>query len=187
MDQNSALKLPPSLVFLRHAKTSWNSAGLTMGQSDIPLSDIGKTEAKQAVIALHEHSIDMIVCSPLTRCLMTIAPFRATGDHEFVLEPKLAERSWGIYEGVPKSQRGVEKDPKGGETDDDFRLRVTKALNALPIERNILLVSHSGVFREVCHLGYIPSLAHAKIPHATPVVLSRVAANVRNKSCTRRI
>lgn len=158
-----------------------------MGQSDIPLSDIGKTEADLAVTALQESPIDMIVCSTLTRCLMTIAPFRATGDHEFVLEPKLAERSWGIYEGVPKSQRGFEKDPKGGETDDDFRRRVTKALIALPIERNILLVSHSGVFREVCNLGYIPSLAHEKLPHAIPVVLSRVAANVHKLGCTRSI
>ena len=73
-----------------------------MGQSDSALSEVGKTEAAEAVTALQAHPIDMIVCSPLTRCLMTISPFRATGDHEFVLEPKLAERSWGIYEGVPK-------------------------------------------------------------------------------------
>lgn len=184
MDQSSALKLPNSLVFLRHSRTSWNSAGLTMGQSDIPISDIGRTEANLAATALQNYSIDMIVCSPLTRCLMTIAPFRAKGDREFVLEPKLAERAWGIYEGVPKSQRGVEKDPKHGETEDDFRRRVTEALNALPIERNILLVSHSGVFREICNLGYIPSVAHAKLPHAIPLVLSRVAANVRNLGCT---
>lgn len=185
MEQGSTLKMPTSLVFLRHARTSWNSAGLTMGQSDIPLSGIGKTEADLAATALQEYPIDMIVCSPLTRCLMTIAPFRATGDHEFVLEPKLAERSWGIYEGVPKSQRGVEKDPKRGETEDDFRCRVTEALSTLPIERNILLVSHSGVFREVCNLGYIPCLAHAKLPHAIPVVLSCAAANVRSLGCMR--
>ena len=155
-----------------------------MGQSDIPLSDIGKTEADLAATALQEYPIDMIVCSPLTRCLMTIAPFRATGDREFVLEPKLAERAWGIYEGVPKSQRGVEKDPKHGETEDGFRCRVTEALSALPNEKNILLVSHSGVFREVCKLGYIPNLAHAKLPHAIPVVLSCAAAKVRNLGCT---
>lgn len=185
MDQSSASKMPMSLVFLRHARTSWNSAGLTMGQSDIPLSDTGKTEADQAVTALQEYPIDMIVSSPLTRCLMTIAPFRATGDREFVLEPKLAERAWGIYEGVPKSQRGVEKDPKHGETEDDFRRRVTEALSTLPNEKNILLVSHSGVFREVCNLGYIPNLAHAKLPHAIPVVLSCAAAKVRNLGCMR--
>ena len=184
MDQSSALKLPPSLIFLRHARTSWNSAGLTMGQSDVPLSDIGKTEAEQAATALQDHSIDMIVSSPLTRCLMTIAPYRATGDHDFVLEPKLAERSWGIFEGAPRSQRGVGKDPKDGETDSEFRLRVTKALCALPSERKILLVSHSGVFREICNLGYIPSVACAKVPHARPVVLSRVAASVGNAGCT---
>ncbi|WP_366141183.1 histidine phosphatase family protein [uncultured Tateyamaria sp.] len=184
MDQSSALKMPISLVFLRHARTPWNSDGLTMGQSDIPLSDLGKTEADLAATALQEYPIDMIVCSPLTRCLMTIAPFRATGDHEFVLEPKLAERAWGVYEGVPKSQRGVEKDPELGETEGEFRRRVTEALSALPIERNILLVSHSGVFREICNLGYIPSVAHAKLPHAIPLALSRVAANVRNLGCT---
>jgi len=168
-----ATRLPTSLIFLRHAKTLWNIDGLTMGQLDIALSDIGKKEAEQAVTALQEHPIDLIVSSPLSRCLMTISPFRRTGDHEFIVDPKLAERAWGVYEGVPKSHRGEEPDPKDGETDDDFRLRVTKALNALPIEKNILVVSHSGVFREVCNLGYIHSLAHAKLPHATPVVLRR--------------
>jgi len=144
-----------------------------MGQSDIALSDNGKREAEQAVAALQEHPIDLIVSSPLTRCLMTVSPFRAIGDHEFVIDPKLAERSWGVYEGVQKSQRGDESDPKGGETDEDFRLRVIKALHALPIERNILLVSHSGIFRELCHLGYVHGVDFATLPHATPVVLWR--------------
>ncbi|MFS4438023.1 histidine phosphatase family protein [Paracoccaceae bacterium GXU_MW_L88] len=183
MFHNSTSSLPKSLIFLRHARTPWNINGLTMGQSDISLSGIGKKEAEQAVRTLQEHPIDLIVSSPLSRCLMTISPFCRASDSEFIIDPKLAERAWGIYEGVPKWQRGENSTPKDGETDDDFRLRVTEALNALPIERNILLVSHSGVFREVCNLGYIHhSLAHAKLPHATPVVLRRTSkVNFRRK------
>ena len=170
---------PSTLIFLRHAQTPWNRANLTMGQSDIPLSDLGRQEAIQAVAALKTLQIDVMVCSHLKRCLQTISPFRAAGDHEINIDPAWAERSWGVYEGVSKSQRGQETHPENGETDADFRDRIQHALNDLPSGENILLVSHSGVFRELCRFGYESDAALKKIPHATPVRLRRNRAPQR--------
>jgi len=150
-----------------------------MGQSDIPLSDLGKREADLAAAALKAFPIDVIVCSHLKRCLQTISPFRAAGDHEINIDPAWAERSWGVYEGVSKSQRGQETHPENGETDADFRDRIQHALNDLPSGENILLVSHSGVFRELCRFGYESDAALKKIPHATPVRLRRNRAPQR--------
>jgi len=170
---------PSTLIFLRHAQTPWNKADLTMGQSDIPLSDLGKREADLAAAALKAFPIDVIVCSHLKRCLQTIWPFRAAGDHEIYIDPAWAERSWGVYEGVSKSQRGQETHPENGETDADFRDRIQHALDDLPSGENILLVSHSGVFRELRRFGYEPDPALDKIPHATPVRLRRNRAPQR--------
>lgn len=164
---------PSTLIFLRHAQTPWNKAGLTMGQSDISLSDLGRQEANQAVAALKMFPIDVIVCSHLKRCLQTITPFRAVGDCQISINPAWAERSWGVYEGVSKSQRGQETHPENGETDADFRDRIQHALNDLPGGENILLVSHSGVFRELRRFGYESDPALDKIPHAIPVRLRR--------------
>jgi len=150
-----------------------------MGQSDIPLSDLGKREADLAAAALKAFPIDVIVCSHLKRCLQTIWPFRAAGDHEIYIDPAWAERSWGVYEGVSKSQRGQETHPENGETDADFRDRIQHALDDLPSGENILLVSHSGVFRELRRFGYEPDPALDKIPHATPVRLRRNRAPQR--------
>ena len=144
-----------------------------MGQSDIALSDVGKREAEQVVAALQKHPIDMIVTSPLGRCLATILPLRETGDYQLIVDPDLSERAWGIYEGLPKSQRGQETTPEGGETDEEFPSRVRKALEALPKDKNILVVSHSGVFREICRCGYAPDVPLSKVPHATPIPLWR--------------
>lgn len=144
-----------------------------MGQSDIALSDLGRQEAELAVTALNAYPIDVIVCSHLKRCLQTISPFRATGDYEIKIDPAWAERSWGVYEGVSKSQRGYDTHPKGGETGTDFRDRIKQALSALPRRENILLVSHSGVFRELRRIGYVPDTEFDRVPHATPVRIQK--------------
>ncbi len=124
-----------------------------MGQSDIHLSNVGTWEAEQAVHALGNYRIDAIVSSPLKRCLVTVSPSRAARDCGLIVDSGWAERSWGIYEGRPKRERGKEASPPGGETDDEFTNRVNRALNELSTQGTVLLVSHSGVFREICKLG----------------------------------
>ena len=100
---------------------------------------------------LSAYPIDVIICSHLKRCLQTITPFRATGDYETMIDPAWAERSWGVYEGVSKLQRGHETHPNGGESEVEFRHRIKAALVDLRRRENVLLVSHSGVFRVLCH------------------------------------
>lgn len=171
MAENSPLRSPQSILFLRHARTRWNDSGLTMGQSDIALSDVGMREAKLVVATLQKTPIDVIVSSPLARCLATISPFRATGNYHFIVDSRLSERSWGIYEGQPKTQRERETYPEGGETHKEFHCRVRKALMALPKQKSILIVSHSGVFREICLCGYASDVSFIEVPHAIPIPL----------------
>jgi len=144
-----------------------------MGQSDIPLSDVGHEEALRAVILLRKHSVDTVVSSPLLRCLASIKPFCEAVKCELLFNPSLAERAWGVYEGLPKAERGRDTQPVGGEEDQVFHDRVRRAVRTLPEQGNTLVVAHSGVFRELLNCGYGPLSPCSKVPHAVPVPLVR--------------
>lgn len=56
------------LVYLiRHGNTEWNVQGRYLGLTDMPLSDLGVETAKNTIAP----EVDIIFCSPLTRCLQT--------------------------------------------------------------------------------------------------------------------
>ncbi len=105
-----------------------------MGQSDIELSEEEVQVAAEVMHALNRFSFDLVVCSSLRRCLATMAPFRAVNDCDFKIDDGWAERSWNIYECLPKSRRSTITDLEGGEAEEAFRERVLQALQVLPID-----------------------------------------------------
>ena len=159
-----------SFLFLRHGETLWNRDGLTMGQADIDLSVFGCSQAQTAVQTLLEYPIGQIVCSPLVRCLSTIQPYREKHACDFKIDALWAERAWGIYEGRPKAERIDETSPEGGETYTQFSDRVSRAVANLDQTKTVLVVSHSGVFRQLCKMGFVPEGIVGSPPHATPIV-----------------
>lgn len=162
-----------SVLFIRHAQTPWNRDGLTMGQTDIALSDVGLSQAHDAAMLLGRHPIGHIVCSPLKRCIDTIEPFRFGQKIKFEIDEGWMERGWGIFEGQPKSARGDERAPTGGETASDFTSRIQGSVARLPANNLILVVSHSGVFRELRKMGYLSIDDYLTPPHAVPILLKR--------------
>lgn len=159
---------------MRHGETPWNHDGLTMGQTDIDLSDVGRAQATAVASKLTEYGIDQIVCSPMQRTLSTIEPFRKICDCDFVIDTSWAERAWGIFEGRPKLDRGEETSPEGGETNKQFADRVSRAVTDLSENKTVLVVSHSGVFRQLCSLGFVAREALGTPAHATPIILQNV-------------
>lgn len=155
---------------MRHGETLWNRDDLTMGQADIDLSAFGYSQAQAAGQALIEYPIDQIVCSPLVRCLSTIQPYREMRTTDFSIDSSWAERAWGIYEGRSKSDRADETSPEGGETYTEFADRVSRAVANLHQSKTVLIVSHSGVFRQLCKIGFVPEGVVGPPPHATPIV-----------------
>lgn len=159
---------------MRHGETPWNRDGLTMGQSDVDLSDVGRAQAKAVAAELAEYDIDQIVCSPLQRCISTIEHFREIYECELVIDTSWVERAWGIFEGRPKLDRGGEANPEGGETNKQFSTRVISAIENLHETKTVLVVSHSGVFRQLRKLGIEPVGDFETLPHATPIILRKV-------------
>lgn len=61
-----------TICLVRHGQTDWNALGKLQGQTDIPLNELGKIQARQCGEFLSkEASWDVIISSPLKRARET--------------------------------------------------------------------------------------------------------------------
>lgn len=157
------MRLPKSIVLLRHGRTAWNRVEFLIGQKNIPLDDGGRQDARNAIRFLT--GIDAVYSSPLSRCRETAEIIGVGLGLKVVLLDGLMERHWGVYEGRPKSERDKSQDPEGGETIEQFRARVDEVFLHISGVKP-LVVTHSGVIRLLC------SQPGALIPHAEPIEIS---------------
>lgn len=85
------------IYFIRHGQTDWNVLELMQGQTDIPLNDTGRAQARQMAQSLQGVTFDKVFCSPLCRAVETC---KAVVDEEqIVVDYRLAERCFGEFEG----------------------------------------------------------------------------------------
>lgn len=98
-------------AFIRHGQTDWNANGLLQGSSDIPLNDIGRGQAIEAVEVLRGTPWAAIVSSPLRRARETAEIIAARlGVPLGPAYDELAERDYGPLEGTP-SQDAIDRWP----------------------------------------------------------------------------
>lgn len=148
------------LAALRHAETAWSAEGRIQGRTDVPLSDAGRRafggwKLPAACEAMR------VVTSPLARCVETAA-LLAAGDAQ--KEPRLAEMSWGAWEGRrladlraelgeamrANEARGWDFRPLGGETPREVWQRVHAWLTEVAnLGQPTLAVTHRGVIRAI--------------------------------------
>lgn len=144
-----------TFALVRHGQTDWNAQRRLQGSTDIPLNDVGRGQARDAVAVLSAYEWDAIVSSPLSRAAET-ADLIATGLGLSVDRrvPELAERHFGRAEGL---QAGPELDAllisgslHGAESEDEAASRGLTVLEALADEfrgRRILVVAHGTLLR----------------------------------------
>lgn len=144
-----------TFALVRHGQTDWNAERRLQGATDIPLNDVGRGQARDAVAVLAPYEWDAIVSSPLSRAAETadlIAEGLGLGVSRRV--PELTERSFGPAEGM---QAGPELDTlripggfKGAESEDEAAGRGLAALEALAEEfrgQRLLVVTHGTLLR----------------------------------------
>jgi 2,3-bisphosphoglycerate-dependent phosphoglycerate mutase len=97
------------LVLLRHGESEWNSKGLFTGWVDVPLSETGSDEARNAGRLLSEAGIrpDVLFTSVLTRAIQTA--HLALDEANLLWLPvhrtwRLNERHYGALQGKDKAQ-----------------------------------------------------------------------------------
>ena len=144
-----------TFALVRHGQTDWNAERRLQGATDIPLNDVGRGQARDAVAILAPYEWDAIVSSPLSRAAET-ADLIAEGLGLTVSRrvPELTERSFGPAEGM---QAGPELDAlrvpggfKGAESEDEAADRGLAALEALAEEfrgQRLLVVTHGTLLR----------------------------------------
>ena len=144
-----------TFALVRHGQTDWNAERRLQGATDIPLNDVGRGQARDAVAVLAPYEWDAVVSSPLSRAAET-ADLIAEGLGLTVARrvPELAERSFGPAEGM---QAGPELEAlripggfRGAESEDEAATRGLGALEALAEEfrgQRLLVVTPGTLLR----------------------------------------
>ena len=166
-------------IFTRHTTTEWNLAGILQGQTDIPLNQQGRAEARQLAHALQGLSITKIVSSDLKRAKETAEIINDVLKIPLQSDQRIRECSFGSLEGLTDKQaterhglpapdhttdQHVSYDfrPFGGENRNEVLERHIATLNELVETQDgniILLVGHSrGLCTLLAELGQAPNL-----------------------------
>ncbi len=175
----------PFLYFVRHGETDWNAERRLQGQHDIPLNDLGRTQAVHAGKVLRDlfgrdgrdpESFEY-VASPLARARETMELMRTAlglDARRYRTDPRLAELSFGRWEGFTFAELKArdpqtlalaarEHDkwsfvPPGGESYAQLLVRVREWHAS--VARDTVVAAHGGVARTlIVHFGIAPAAA----------------------------
>lgn len=147
------------LYFIRHGESTSNYEELITGQQDVPLTELGREQARQAGrdILAQGIKIDHIISSPLERAINTarlIAHEIGYVEAQIQLNELVMERSFGSLEGQPKGDILTMGDDyileRGGEADEQIRRRAELFIESLNgFQGTLLVVSHTGFGRRL--------------------------------------
>ncbi len=158
MDLDPGIETPAILArvafwFLRHGETDWNAQGISQGNVDIPLNDVGLAQARAAAPLLRNRGIASIVASPLARARVTAEIVAEVLALPVRLDVGLREVAFGVQEGQKMGDwfgdwvEGAGT-PEGAESFAALRVRAVAAVNrAVALPPVVLVVAHGAMFR----------------------------------------
>jgi probable phosphoglycerate mutase len=175
---------PTQLCIARHGETDWNKSGILQGWFDVPLNDLGRSQAHGLAAKLANARFDTIWASPLARAHETAQIVASMLD----LPPPtchegLKEKHFGAIQGIPKSELAelnpalleqiLRRNPAaefvGGEGLDEFVDRVLAALDDIGARHageRVLVVTHGWVLDVVTR--HIHGHSRSTVLHLKP-------------------
>jgi broad specificity phosphatase PhoE len=155
------------LVLVRHGETAGQSSIRYHGASDVPLSDLGRTQMHRVAETLAGERFAAVYASALSRSWEG-ARIVSGADHLTVVS-HFNEVNFGVWEGLTeeeiatqhpdqyrqwRAERAAHRDFRypGGESTAEFRSRVLEGLRRVLIQAPagaLLLVLHKGVIRTI--------------------------------------
>ena len=81
---------------VRHGETEWSKLGRHTGRTDVPLTDVGRAQARSLAGQLGRHRFALVLTSPLARSTETAA---LAGFPDASTDPDLREWDYGRMEG----------------------------------------------------------------------------------------
>lgn len=154
------------LILLRHGQTEWNALQKYQGQTDIPLNDTGREQAREAAYYLKEHEkVQAIYCSDLKRAQETAEIVGRKLGLAAIPDQRLREFAFGHWEGMTYSEVYARYPQEfeawfnhtrtfvvpGGESFQQLTDRVLEAIEDIyqgPHE-TVLIVTHGGVIKAI--------------------------------------
>ena len=149
------------IYFIRHGETEYNREGRVQGHLDIPLNEKGLRQAAEAREVCKDKKIDVIYCSPLERAMLTAQIINEVHGVEVVIDDRLIELHMGSVQGKTIKDCTEQEikyafdypEKNGGESLPDFFKRVGEAYKDIEsLNKNVLIVSHGGVYRALYKL-----------------------------------
>lgn len=133
------------IILIRHGETAWNRERRMQGQTDTPLSDIGRAQAEALGQRMTKHKFSALYSSDLSRAYETAAAVARVSGREIRRDPALRERTFGIFEGLTYAemaqrypeeharflQRDADYAVPGGESPRQFYERGLACINAI--------------------------------------------------------
>ena len=176
-------------IMIRHGFSVANNEHRFAGNSDIPLTDLGKAQAERCAEALKDERIDAIYASDLSRAFDTARPVARTHGLEITATKALREIFAGKWEGKSFDQIDEEYHDEfalwkrdigrarctGGESPVDVSARVLAALSEIAERhegKTVCIATHATPIRSVCtaaagldasDMAMIPWTANASI------------------------
>jgi probable phosphoglycerate mutase len=161
------------IYLLRHGEVEGNAEKRFIGQSDPPLSGVGRQHARVWNIKLAPIEWETVICSDLRRSEETARIIAGDKQAAIRTTPKLREILLGKWEGLSRDyvrryfpeqwrKRGddlANYQPPGGESFKDLQERVVPPFEAvsLQLKGHSLIIAHAGVNRVIlCHILGMP-------------------------------
>lgn len=143
----------------RHGQTQWNLENRICGRTDLPLTEVGFGQAQALAEKAADLDLDLIISSPMLRARQTAAAVADRCGVEVILDDRLIEQDFGIYEGKNRNDPAFLNNKQmfacrypGGESMMDLAYRVYGLIAELREKypnQNVLLVCHGGVCRMI--------------------------------------
>jgi broad specificity phosphatase PhoE len=142
------------VVLLRHGETEWSRAGRHTGWTDVPLTDVGRAQARALGDLLRGRDFASVLTSPLQRAAETCRLAGYGNSAEIIDE--LREWDYGAYEGrtTPDIRRDVPgwtvwtHGVAGGESIEQVAGRADAVIDRVRgVEGDVALFAHGHVLR----------------------------------------
>jgi len=144
----------PRLWLVRHGETEWSKAGKHTGRTDVPLTELGRSQAADVSRKLLDHDFALVLASPRIRALET-ARLAGFADRAATTDD-LVEWDYGQDEGRTTPEIRVDRPgwtiwtdgPRGGETAEAVAARVDRVIERVrETEGDTLVFAHGHVLR----------------------------------------